>query len=73
LFDRPTPLDGDQAGLANWVRMFRGDVIKTLSADMQSKIFAAMEERLRPHLFCDGKWYADYRRLRLVAYKRSVT
>lgn len=72
LFDRPTPLDGGDAGLANWVRMFRGDVVKPLAADTQSAVFAAMEKQLRPHLFRDGTWYADYRRLRLVAYKRTV-
>lgn len=70
LFDRPTPLDGGEGGLANWVRMFRGDVVKPLSPETQSAVFAAMKEQLLTQLFHDGTWYADYRRLRLVAYKR---
>jgi hypothetical protein len=33
------------------------------------KFIESGEEKLRPKLFRDGRWWADYRRLRLVAYK----
>jgi hypothetical protein len=30
----------------------------------------AMEEKLRPRLYHDGAWWIDYRRIRVVAFRR---
>jgi trans-aconitate 2-methyltransferase len=68
LFDRPTPLEGD-GGMRNWVRMFGGAFLNAVRAEDQERFFEAVEHRARPHLHRDGKWHADYRRLRVVAYK----
>jgi trans-aconitate methyltransferase len=70
LFDRPTPLQGDE-GLRQWIRMFRGDAIQLMSAAQHEPFFAEMERIARPHLFLDNTWHADYRRLRVVARKRD--
>ncbi|SHN34166.1 class I SAM-dependent methyltransferase [Cryptosporangium aurantiacum] len=65
LFDRPTVLDGT-AGLQNWVRMFATFLLDGLD---EAAFFAALEERVRETLWRNGAWWADYRRLRLVAVK----
>ncbi|MBA2749309.1 MAG: methyltransferase domain-containing protein [Tatlockia sp.] len=68
LFDRPTPLDGE-SGMVNWLKMFRNSVLAAFSEDTQAKILANVEEQLRPTLYQNGTWFADYRRLRVVAIK----
>ncbi len=68
LFDRPTPLDGE-SGIVNWLKMFRNSVLAAFAEDAQARILANVEEQLRPTLYKNGTWFADYRRLRVVAIK----
>jgi trans-aconitate methyltransferase len=67
LFDRPTPLADGEAGMRNWIAMFGSDYSAKLSPEIQESFLRRVEELLRPELFRDGQWMADYRRLRLVA------
>ena len=69
LFDRPTPLADKEAGLADWIRMFASTILAKFSAEEQDQIIATLEQRLKPTLYRDGTWIADYRRLRVVAIK----
>ncbi len=66
LFDRPTRLEGED-GMANWVRMFASGVLADVP-DFEAML-ADLDALLRPRLHHDGAWYADYRRLRIVAFK----
>jgi trans-aconitate methyltransferase len=66
LFDRPTALEGEQ-GMRRWVEMFGDDTLAAVPPDRREEFLGAVEERLRPVLYRDGTWYADYRRLRVVA------
>ena len=68
LFDRLTPLNGE-SGMVNWLQMFRNSVLAAFSEDTQAKILANVVEQLRPTLYKNGTWFADYRRLRIVAIK----
>jgi trans-aconitate methyltransferase len=68
LFARPTPLDGE-SGIVNWLKMFRNSVLDSFAEDAQARILANVEEQLRPKLYQNGTWFADYRRLRIVAIK----
>jgi trans-aconitate 2-methyltransferase len=70
LFDRPTGLADGAAGMRNWITMFGGDYLAKAGAARREQFLARVEEILRPTLFRDGQWWADYRRLRLVAYKQ---
>ncbi|HEV2655437.1 MAG TPA: hypothetical protein VGT82_10780, partial [Ktedonobacteraceae bacterium] len=70
LFDRPTKLEDGEQGLRNWVQMFYAPVLSNISDEAKQQLLAGMEEDLRDALFKDGSWVADYRRLRIVAYKR---
>jgi trans-aconitate methyltransferase len=69
LFDRPTPLTDGEAGMRNWITMFGTDYFGKLSAGTREAFLQRVAELLRPELFRDGQWWADYRRLRLVAAK----
>jgi trans-aconitate methyltransferase len=60
LFDRPTPLEGGENGLREWIQTFRAD---------NSRPVEEVEAELRPRLFQDGRWVADYRRLRFIAVR----
>jgi trans-aconitate methyltransferase len=69
LFDRPTSLADGPAGMRNWIVMFGTDYLAKAGEARREEFLARVEEILRPKLFRDGQWWADYRRLRLVAYK----
>jgi len=68
LFDRPTPLEGP-GGLRDWVAMFARWMLDVVPADRREDFLQAVEAAARPHLFRDGGWVADYRRLRFVAVR----
>ncbi|MBL8190833.1 MAG: SAM-dependent methyltransferase, partial [Acidobacteria bacterium] len=59
-----------EEGLANWIRMFRRELLAGYSDEEQQAIFAEVKTALRERLFRDGTWFADYRRLRIVAFKQ---
>ncbi|GAA0581803.1 methyltransferase domain-containing protein [Caenispirillum bisanense] len=65
LFPRPTPLP---QGMAGWLRTFAGPFVDDLGPAEQAAVQADVEALLRPSL-CDaqGRWVADYVRLRFVA------
>jgi len=69
LFDRPTGLADGAAGMRNWIVMFGGNYLAKAGDARREEFLRRVEEILRPKLFRDGQWWADYRRLRLVAYK----
>jgi trans-aconitate methyltransferase len=69
LFDRSTPLEGGEEGLQAWMGMFVKWFFQDLTTEQQDRILAGMESRLRPVLYRDGIWFADYRRLRFHALR----
>jgi trans-aconitate methyltransferase len=69
LFDRPTPLEGENA-MEDWLRMFcMGSFFKGMSAEDATAKIHEVVRILRPERYRDGVWTVDYRRLRLVALK----
>ena len=71
LFDRPTPLDDCPNGIADWLRMFGGDLLAPVPAERRTTVQERVNELTRPRLERDGRWIADYRRLRFVAVKSA--
>lgn len=69
LFDRPTPLEGGDRGLANWIEMFGRFALEQVPPDRREEFFELMESHARPHLYRYGQWIADYKRLRMMAVK----
>lgn len=68
-FDRDTVLGDPEEGIIDWVRMFRGNAVDTLSDDERNAVFADVKAALRATNFRDGRWFADYKRLRFMAVK----
>ena len=69
LFDRPTALADEKAGMRNWIAMFASDYLTKVPPETREVFFQKVEGLLRPELFREGQWWADYRRLRFVAVK----
>ena len=67
LFDRPTPLDGGDGAMADWLRMFGGNFLAGLVPNRQEAFLHRASELLRPQLFREGRWWVDHRRLQVVA------
>ena len=68
LFDRSTPLEGE-SGMENWLRQFKWYCLDGLAEDQKIEALQEIVELLRPGLYGEGGWQADYRRLRIVAVK----
>lgn len=67
LIPRPTPLPGDVTG---WLETFAESFTSKLPAAERASYVAEVREALRPELCdSDGKWTADYVRLRFAANK----
>lgn len=69
LFDRLTPLESGEDGLKNWIKMFGKHYLVDLSVSQQQQVIEIAEKQLRSKLYQEGKWFVDYRRIRLVAIK----
>jgi trans-aconitate methyltransferase len=67
LFDRLTPLEDVENGIKDWLFMFASIILNDLPHVLKEDIFRETQENLRNQLFIDGRWYADYQRLRVVA------
>ena len=67
LFDRPTPLEGGEEGLATWLRMFGARLAGPLAKEQLPEYHRLTGEFASPKLKRDGVWIMDYRRLRIVA------
>ncbi len=68
-FPRWTRLEHPEKGLREWLEMFGELWFESVPAAERQGVLAEIESRLRPALFRDGAWWADYRRLRIVARK----
>jgi trans-aconitate methyltransferase len=69
-FDRPTPLDDAPEGIVDWVRMFGAALLAGVPTDLREEVLRDAADRCRPSLFREGRWYADYVRLRFRAEMR---
>ncbi|GGI27109.1 class I SAM-dependent methyltransferase [Pedobacter mendelii] len=70
LFDRPTKLIGDD-GMYIWINQFAQHAFKNLTKEQTESIKNLAVEMLKPNYFIKGEWVADYRRLRIKAFKRG--
>jgi hypothetical protein len=68
LFERPTALEGEN-GMENWITQFSGFQFEPLAPEARKQAMKEVVELVRPKLYRDGQWFADYRRLRIIAVK----
>jgi trans-aconitate methyltransferase len=69
LYNRPTELADKSTGIKDWLIMFAKPFFKGISEKEVEEIVAEVQQSLTPILFQNGRWYADYKRLRVKAYK----
>lgn len=70
-FDRPTRLEGGENGMKHWLDMFAGSFLEGFSQSEKNLLYKKIENRLKPALYKDGTWIADYRRIRVMAVKKK--
>jgi trans-aconitate methyltransferase len=68
LFHRPTPLAGEK-GMEQWLRQFAFWEFDPLPVGRKSSAIEQVVDELRPALYNEEGWKADYRRLRVAAVK----
>ena len=68
-FDRETELADSEHGVEDWLEMFGTAFLEGLNAEEKNKIKKEVQIGIRDKIFNNGKWYADYKRLRIVAVK----
>lgn len=67
IFDRMTELKGEN-GLKDWINMFVKTPFSIVKTEQDKEVFVDKAiETLRKDLFMNGKWYADYVRIRMKA------
>jgi trans-aconitate methyltransferase len=66
-FPRWNKLEHPDRGLREWIEMFGAAYFEDVPEANHKALIAEIENRLRPQLWCDGFWHADYRRLRIKA------
>ena len=67
-FDRPTPLIGDHV-IINWIKMFGSSMLEGIPENRKDDCLREVENNLRDVLFKDGRWIADYKRIRVIGIK----
>lgn len=71
LFPRPTPLPKD---MKTWVKTFRKSHLEAVAPQEREAFLEEIQEEVRPFLCeADGRWTADYVRLRFAALKPKTT
>ena len=66
-FARPTPLEGGDHALADWLAMFGRSLTAAVPPDLLPAVVGRTAELAAPRLRSHGRWVADYWRLRFVA------
>ncbi|MBO9200868.1 MULTISPECIES: class I SAM-dependent methyltransferase [Niastella] len=70
-YNRETELKDTQQGIKDWVNMFGGTFLEGIEPAAKDNILEEVQEALRKTQFRNQKWYADNKRLRVVAIKEN--
>tara|TARA_R110002167_G_scaffold54785_2_gene156039 strand:- start:477 stop:1244 length:768 start_codon:yes stop_codon:yes gene_type:complete len=68
-YDRLTPLVDTSSGIIDWLAMFGSPFFKVVADHEVEAIRIEVQENLTKQLFKQGVWYADYKRIRVLAVK----
>jgi trans-aconitate methyltransferase len=69
LFDRETPLK-DNEGIKNWLKMFGRPFLEGLNEEQQKTVLSEAEKQLLTFNYKNSNWFADYKRLRIIANRK---
>lgn len=68
-YNRETELKDNENGIKDWIMMFGKSFLDGIDKNDVNRILDEVQENLRITNFRNNKWYADYKRLRIVATK----
>jgi len=68
-FDRKTPLQDGETGVAKWITMFAPLYLLGIPKEEKQQMLTEVTALLEPNYNENGQWYADYKRLRFIAVK----
>lgn len=68
-FNRETKLNDTENGIKDWVKMFGSAFFKGIDEVVVSEIVEEVQQGLVTTNYRNGEWYADYKRLRVIAIK----
>ena len=67
-FERPTKLAGE-LGLTHWLNQFAMPFFQGINEKEWHNIINITTDKLKAELYVNGKWHADYKRLRFICTK----
>ncbi|MDB4905062.1 MAG: methyltransferase type 11 [Mucilaginibacter sp.] len=68
-YDRKTPLQDGDKGVAKWIAMFGDEYMKGVPEAEKQQLLKEITDLLEPQYNENGQWYADYKRLKFIAIK----
>lgn len=68
-FNRETELQDNENGIKDWIKMFGSAYLKSIDENLLNEILEEVQTILKPTHLREGKWFADYKRLRIEAVK----
>jgi trans-aconitate methyltransferase len=69
-YDRETKLSDDKNGIKDWLKMFASAYLNGIDENDKEGILSDTQAMLESTNCRNGSWYADYKRLRMVAVKQ---
>lgn len=70
-YDRETRLSDDKDGIKDWLKMFASAYLSGIEEESVAAILNEVQHALEPTNCRNGSWYADYKRLRMIAIKQK--
>ncbi len=71
-YDRLTELADSENGMTDWIDMFGKNFFTGVSEEHKREVLNACKVLLQPTNYHNGKWYADYKRLKVHAVKENA-
>ncbi|WP_077400734.1 class I SAM-dependent methyltransferase [Cellulophaga omnivescoria] len=71
-YDRPTELADENSGIKDWISMFGENFFIGVSENHMEEIKSEVQEKVKEQCLINGKWFADYKRIRIVAIKEKT-
>lgn len=68
-YSRPTELADENNGIKDWLLMFCKPFLKGVIEKDINSILNEVQDSLKDKLFINNKWFADYKRIRIVAHR----
>lgn len=70
-YDRLTELADEKSGIKDWISMFAESFFTNVTTEHIEEIKSEVQEKVKDQCLINGKWFADYKRIRLVAIKED--